>query len=217
MNNEIIKPTEQNPQGYGPSKPVILDLARQAESLSQLSAAEGNAQGDFFQYLQPGKTRFIGVEVKAPQEEPAFGNAEGRGQKMLELLTPYKGRLDSLQTEYGSVITDLCYINHSRNEELGTDERLMLGYFYQEGTPVPEGLSYIDIFTETVGYGMYCTENVVEDEEMAYVTTRDRILHDGNSVPYPVGYWTAMVFTHGLPHQGKYCFGYMFPALIKQH
>lgn len=31
MNNEVIKPTEQNPQGYGPSKPEILDLAHRAE------------------------------------------------------------------------------------------------------------------------------------------------------------------------------------------
>ena len=28
MNNEIIKPTEQNPQGYGPKKPEILNLAK---------------------------------------------------------------------------------------------------------------------------------------------------------------------------------------------
>lgn len=32
MNNEIIKPTEQNPQGYGPKKPEILNLAKHSDA-----------------------------------------------------------------------------------------------------------------------------------------------------------------------------------------
>ncbi|MBQ7338878.1 MAG: hypothetical protein IJW40_10575 [Clostridia bacterium] len=168
-----------------------------------------------FNYYTTGRMRFIGVDTKADEEAfVVLDNAETM-QTLVNRLEPLKAQLEQLQTEYGTDIRELCYVNHSSNLELCNDDRLMVGYFFKADTPVPEGASYIDILTDTVGYGIYVTQNLKDDEDKAYVTTRDRILHDGNIVPYPVGYWTAMVFTNGLPHEGNYRFGYVFPSLEK--
>ena len=44
MNNEVKKTTEQNPQGYGPKKPEILDLARRAEIPPQETVLENGTK-----------------------------------------------------------------------------------------------------------------------------------------------------------------------------
>ncbi|MBQ7337906.1 MAG: hypothetical protein IJW40_11910 [Clostridia bacterium] len=46
MNNEVLKPTEQNPQGYGPSKPEILNLARKAQVLNRVKVTMNGAYVD---------------------------------------------------------------------------------------------------------------------------------------------------------------------------
>ena len=38
MNNEVLKPTEQNPQGYGPKKPEIIDMAKKSKIFDLLPA-----------------------------------------------------------------------------------------------------------------------------------------------------------------------------------
>lgn len=166
-----------------------------------------------FNYYNTGKMRFIGVEL--PITGDPFDTVVPV-QTLYERLEPLKVQLQELQKEYGADIQDLCFGHHSNNTELGNNDRHMLGYFFQEDTPVPPGADFFDIHTDQIGYGLYITETYIEDEGNAYGETRDRILHDGNCVPYPVGYWAAAVFTNGLPHEGKYRFGYVLPVLGNQ-
>ena len=49
MNNEVVKPTEQNPQGYGPKKPEILDLARQTEGMANQTTQPHIAPANTFE------------------------------------------------------------------------------------------------------------------------------------------------------------------------
>lgn len=46
MNNEVVKPTEQNPQGYGPSKPEILNLARRTQAFNRVKFTNNGAYID---------------------------------------------------------------------------------------------------------------------------------------------------------------------------
>lgn len=188
------------------------EVLKAIRSMIGVLETEQLMQTESFNYYNIGKMRFIGVDAKA--RDRAFGN-EGPIHALAKQLEPFKNQLEELQKEYGTDIRELCFVNHSSNMELGIDERDMVGYFFKENTPVPQGLNYIDIMTDTIGYGLYITQNYNQDEEKVYVETRDRILHDGNIVPYPVGYWTAAVFTNGLPHEGEFRFGYVFPATIK--
>lgn len=164
-----------------------------------------------FEYRTTGRMRFIGVETKAPQDAWDTDEVHKRLWKRLE---PMKLQLDQLKTEYGCSIPYLCTLCHSRNQELGTDDRFMLGYFYREGTPVPESADYFDVISEQIGYGVYHTTNFRNDQENGYVQTRDTILGDGNLVPYPVGYWAAVALIDGMPHDGDYEFGSVLPALV---
>ena len=164
-----------------------------------------------FEYRTTGRMRFIGVETKAPQDAWDTDEVE---QRLFHRLEPLKPQLDQLKTEYGCSIPYLCTLCHSRHHELGADNRFMLGYFYKEGTSVPENADYFDVISEQIGYGVYHPTDFHTNQEKGYVQTRDTILGDGNLVPYPVGYWDAVALIDGMPHDGDFEFGSVLPALV---
>ncbi|MBQ7314370.1 MAG: hypothetical protein IJW81_12375 [Clostridia bacterium] len=183
MNNEVKKLPENDPKGYGPKKPVIIDMAQQVEILMQKIIQNDDLNTGHFQYVRTGKMRFIGANSQGSYSSP------GSVCKTIDELMP---ALKDLLKDHASVIPFLCQFCHHGHKEIGVEEEhWMEGYFFREGTPVPDGADYFDILSEDVGLGIYLTRDVNEDWCPRYDQTRDRILGDGNLVPYPIAYWDS--------------------------
>lgn len=165
-----------------------------------------------FEYRHVGKLRFIGINLKL--------NPGISFQETIDKIAPL---LEPLMLEYASEITDYCFLEHYQGQFINEDYLTRVtGRFFKAGTPVPkdtdfkningfDGLYYFDIPTENIGLGIYSgDESFGGDTFDAYVFTRDQILSDGITIPFPESYWTAVQFIEGEPKKGKYRFGYMF-------
>jgi len=158
-----------------------------------------------FEYIDLGKVRFIGLdEIRT-------------GKGTAELLVDggeFLSVMDSLAQEYSATeITDNCVmIHHSGTDHAET--HIIIGRFFKADTPVPAGYDYFDLLTEKAAYAVYSSEkfsgDLVNGPEDAYSLTRDQILSDNVSIPFPQAYWHAVVFTNGIPVQGQYRYGYLF-------
>ena len=183
MNNETNKIPETDPKSYGPKKPEIIAMAQQVEILLQKTRQNDDLNTGYFQYVRTGKMRFIGAPAQDSYSSP------GSACKTIDELMP---ALNDLLKDHASVIPFLCQFCHHGHKEIGVEEEhWMEGYFFQEGTPVPDGADYFDILSEDIGLGIYRTRDVNEDWCPRYDQTRDRILGDGNLVPYPIAYWDS--------------------------
>ena len=197
MNNEVKKLPELDPKSYGPKKPEILGLAQQAEILMQKAMLTGDAENGHFEYLKTGRMRFIGAKD---------------GGENLQKLMP---ALENLLKDHASVIPFFCHLCHHGHKEIGEEEERNLdGYFFKEGTPVPEGADYFDILSEDIGFGVYITHDADADWSRRYDQTRDRILGDGYPVPYPIGYWDSVAKVEEASADRKFVFGIILPAVI---
>lgn len=206
MTNKAKQLPESDPKSYGPKKPMILDLAQQAEILMQKTIRSDGPQTDYFEYIKTGKMRFIGAN-------PA-GNFSSPGSvcKTMDELMP---ALQDLLKDHASAIPFFCHLCHHGHKEIGVEnEQNLDGYFFREGTPVPEGADYFDILSEDIGFGVYLTRDVNEDWGKRYDQTRDRILGDGYPVPYPIGYWDSVVKIDEASRDSEFAFGMILPAVI---
>lgn len=153
-----------------------------------------------FEYQHVGKLRFIGLDLK-----------KNPGISIRETIAKIAPLLNRLKPEYAWEITDYCYLEHHNGGEVNVHETGIGGWFFKADTPVPEGCIFYDIPTVNIGYGIYCgDENFGGDTFDAYEFTRDKILCDGITIPYPEAYWTAVRFIDGEPIKGIYRFGYIF-------
>jgi len=158
-----------------------------------------------FEYIELGKVRFIGLDEIRTKKGTAELLIDGG-----EFLSV----MDSLAQEYSATkINDNCVLIHhngTNHEEI----HILIGRFFKADTPVPEGYDYFDVFTEKAAYAIYNSEkfsgDLVHGPEDAYSLTRNQILGNNVNIPFPQAYWHAVVFTNGLPVQGKYRYGYMF-------
>ena len=160
-------------------------------------------QCESFEYVNTGKLRFIGIDAYCKCDD---WNAHW--ERSLELLPQLEAMLD----EYGAFVTYPSALIHSGGKEVGIEEHFLAGYFFKQGTPVPEGYDYFDIDAEVLGYGIYTTDDFPGDMESVYVMARDKILNDGFLIPYPQGYCHAEIYTDGRDFEGALRIGYMFPT-----
>jgi len=147
-----------------------------------------------FEYIELGKTRFIGQTVEHDNVDEVF-----------ESLEPYAADIP-IKYSY-------CYLTHFNGQEWQSGGPSIFGRFYKEGTPVPDGYDFYDVPTEYAAYVIYSSENFcgnIHNPDDAYVFTRDQILADGVPIPYPQAYWQSVVYTDGFPVKGNYRFGYLF-------
>jgi AraC-like DNA-binding protein len=155
-----------------------------------------------FEYIRLGKCRFIGVD--------AFRTGEDWGKLWLR-RAEFLPALKALMPEYATSIKDNCGMKHHNGGAHG-DENLewhfLVGYFFKDGTPVPEGYDYYDVPTENAAHAVYVRESLEHEIEPAYQFTRDQILSDGFIIPYPESYWYAEIFERGWETDLR--FGYMF-------
>lgn len=154
-----------------------------------------------FQYRVLGKLRFIGIDAWRTSEE--WDALWARSEEFIP-------KLDALMAEYATEITENCSMMHHNGNEVDTENHFLAGRFFKENTPVPEGYDYYDVPTERAAYAIYNTESYDGAVGSAYYLTRDKILSEGVSIPYPQSYWHAEVYTNGRPKEGTYRFGYLF-------
>lgn len=157
-----------------------------------------------FEYRTLGKLRFIGIDARPGEEwDELWAHRE-----------EFIPTLDKMMSDYGTDIPYDCAFMHHNGKEVDSENHYLAGRFFKEGTPVPEGFDYYDVPTEQAAYAVYKTNKFDGDIGRAYYYTRDRILSDGVSIPYPHSYWHASVYTDGRPGENECRFGYLF-SIIK--
>ncbi len=163
-------------------------------------------------YINIGKTRFIGAAVHFTGGDAWNPEIWAAQWKAIE---PYKKDLAALLEKYGiEGLKYPCSLVYSSNQELDKGAVYYIaGYFFCENTPVPEGMQYYDIETTEAGFAVFHNPHDHKDLEDTYTATRDRILSDGHSIPYPVGYWNAEVHTTGRTTGEEVDFGCIFPIV----
>ena len=100
MNNEVLKQTEQNPQGYGPSKPEILDLAHRAEIPLHETVLENGTRVIAFKTRLDDFT-FMGIE-NVVTENADFGDFWGNffDKGGYDPMEPYETDPNSINVWY---------------------------------------------------------------------------------------------------------------------
>ncbi len=163
---------------------------------------ENNSQltCESFEYRSLGNLRFIGIDAWPDESWDALW---ARKEEFMPIL-------DKMMPDYGAEIPYDCAFMHHNGNEVDTENHYLAGRFFKEGTPVPEGFDYYDVPTEQAAYAVYKTNEFDGDIGCAYYCTRDKILSDGVSIPYPSLYWHASVYIEGRPKKGACRFGYLF-------
>lgn len=176
-----------------------------------------NLQKDFrvesFEYKKLPAMRFIG------QEGEALADIHNRG-KLFSALDD----MSEYNSDFGY---DLLFMHHNG---LGVDVgewHGVWGRFMKAGAPVPEGFMYIDFepeVDESAG-PPYCSQfafaifsgdlNAMHrregyDGDGMYDVTRNIILGQNVTIPYPGKYWTAEVFLDGYKQEST---AYLFSVL----
>jgi len=100
-------------------------------------------------------------------------------------------------------ITTFCHHDNGEINDHNEPDRVnryLVGRFFESDTIVPEGYDYFDFKPQTAGYATFENMTNIEDEFwQRYIITRDTILNDGITIPYPVGYWHAEVYFDKTP------------------
>lgn len=165
-----------------------------------------------FEYKKLPAVRFIGREgmlhAEVAERKKIF--------KVLDGMSEYRSGFDFdlLFTHFGGENLDVC------------TEHILWGRLMKAGTPVPEGYTFIDLIEEDDGkqgapfisqfaYAVYGGDRKAMhsregyDDDALYDTTRNMILGQGVTIPYPSKYWNAEVYPDGCD---KDCYAYIFCA-----
>ncbi len=162
-------------------------------------------------YMNIGKVRFIGASVLFTGDD-AWDSEIWIG--LWKAVDAYHDELTAMLEKYGiEGLKYPCSLVYSGDQGLDGEVYYIAGYFFREGTPVPEGLQYHDIESTEIGFAHFHNQHDHKDLEDTYTATRDRILSDGHKIPYPVGYWNAEVHTSGRTIGEEVNFGYLFPVV----
>lgn len=98
-----------------------------------------------YEYRTLGKLRFIGIDAWPNEEWDALW---ARKENFMSIL-------DEMMPEYGSDISCDCAFMHHNGHEVDSENHYLVGRFFIEGTPVPEGFDYYDVPTELAAYATY--------------------------------------------------------------
>lgn len=161
-------------------------------------------EAESIEYLDLPPLRFIGKDVIAsgPDAGDAYGRMWGQSASFMPIL-------EGMQ-DYASSIADPCALMHHDNQEADKQMHYLVGRFMKAGTPVPDGLDYYDLPASSVCRIFYRGE--FDDAiSQAYEKTRDTILLEKHTVPYPVGYFHAEIYpADNIPENGVVSrFGYL--------
>lgn len=142
-----------------------------------------------FEYIQIPELRFIGIDAWRTKED--WGDMWLR---KAEILKP----LDDLSEHLYRDMPYVCAFMHHDDGEVDVINRMLIGRFFDAEAYVPNGYDYRDLSPQTVAYAVF--ENVTADTLwQRYEVTRNTILAEGITIPYPVGYWHAEVYYDKTP------------------
>ncbi len=167
---------------------------------------------DSFEYKKMSAMRFVGREG----DDLASVEVRKKLFSILDALNEYRSELDY----------DVFFMHHyGQCVDVGPWHGFW-GRFMRADTPVPEGFTYFDFMTQNNGkagppffsqfaYAAFSGDmNAMHkregyDSDAMYDVTRNIMLGQGVSIPYPDKYWTAEVFLNGYDN---YSTAYMFSA-----
>jgi hypothetical protein len=142
-----------------------------------------------FEYFELPALRFIGIDAWRTKED--WGDMWRRKQEFLP-------HLDEMVEQINPIMPHVCALMHHDNGEVDIVNHFIIGRFFKKDTPVPQGYDYRDLEPQTIAYAVF--NNMSEDKLwQRYEVTRDKILSEGVSIPYPVGYWHAEVYYDKTP------------------
>ncbi len=142
-----------------------------------------------FEYLKFPALRFIGIDAWRTKEE---------WSDMWQRKDEFLPQLEELKDNISKVMPYTCAFMHHDDGEVDVVNRFLIGKFFEIDTPVPQGYDYHDLQLQTVAYAIF--DDMIEDKLwQRYEVTRDKILGDGITIPYPVGYWHAEVYFDKTP------------------
>ena len=142
-----------------------------------------------FEYIKLPALRFIGIDAWRTKED--WGDMWLRKDEILEPLS-------SMNEHLYRELPYICSFMHHDDGEVDVINRMLIGRFFVMDTPVPDGYDHHDLLPQTVAYAVF--ENMIADVLwQRYEVTRDTILADGITIPYPVGYWHAEMYYDKTP------------------
>jgi hypothetical protein len=137
-----------------------------------------------FEYIEIPALRFIGIDAWRTKEE--WGDMWRRKDEFLP-------QLERMKDKISSIMPYTCAFMHHDDGEVDVINRMLIGKFFNADTSVPDGYDYHDLKPQTAAYAVF--DDMIEDKLwQRYEATRDRILNEGITIPYPVGYWHAEVY-----------------------
>lgn len=154
-----------------------------------------------FEYIKLPALRFIGID--AWRTNRGWADLWRGKNEFLPQLEAMKESLDS-------TIPYACAFCHHDNGEVDKVNRYLVGRFFKADTPVPDGYDYCDLKPQTAGYAVFEEAIWEQDFFVRYTITRDKILNDGITIPYPVGYWHAEVYFDKTPVESPLNCGVLF-------
>lgn len=150
-----------------------------------------------FEYLRLPELRFIGIDAWRTKED--WGDMWRRKDEILQPLDAIK------QHVYSGLPYAAAFCHHDDGEinDHNEPDRVnlyLIGMFFNKDTPIPNGYDYHDLKAQTAGIAVFENMTDINDEFwQRYIITRDTILNDGVTIPYPVGYWHAEVYYDKTP------------------
>ncbi len=148
------------------------------------------------EYLSLPAMRFIGKDVVAsgPDAGNQYGEMWGKSGAFMPVL--------NAMTEFATTITDPCALMHHNNLDASQQMHYLVGRFMKADTPVPEGFDFYDLPASTV-CRIFVTGEFDEMIGQVYEKTREQILQEHHTVPYPVGYFHAEIYpADNIPQTG---------------
>ena len=142
-----------------------------------------------FEYIEIPALRFIGIDAWRTKED--WGDMWRRKDEFMP-------KLENMQEQISFIIPCTCALMHHDDGAVDVINRMLIGKFFNADTPVPDGYDFHDLKPQTVAYAVF--DDMTEDKLwQRYEVTRDKILSDGITIPYPVGYWHAEVYFDKTP------------------
>lgn len=142
-----------------------------------------------FEFIELPALRFIGIDAWRTKED--WGDMWQRKQEFLP-------KLDEMKKYISNEMPYICAFMHHDDGEVDVINRMLIGRFFNAETPVPSGYDYHDLKSQTVAYAFF-NNMTAADLWQRYEVTRDMILAEGITIPYPAGYWHAEVYYDKTP------------------
>jgi len=142
-----------------------------------------------FAYAEFPALRFIGIDAWRTKED--WGNLWRRQDEFMP-------RLNAMREHISPAMPHICAFMHHDDGEVDVVNHFLVGRFFHTNTPVPEGYDHHDLQPQAAAYAIF--NEMTEDKLwQRYECTRDTILGEGVTIPYPVGYWHAEVYYDKTP------------------